>query len=190
VVDSLWNKLHALEVSVVAIQDTRLQNPDLQIQAQKQASMWTEGAQTSFSWSNAPHLGTAEGVAVGVKGSLSSRVMKRKQANLIQDQKGWNRFTGVVLQGQHNTKLAIISLYVPCANSTSWIAQKDLLIAKQDNRDPREVAIMDVMEAIDKLGDNIRIILAGDFNMPWNEKGRAGVMDATEKKLTKLLNSL
>ena len=49
---------------------------------------------------------------------------------------------------------------------------------------------MDVMEAIDKLGDNIRIILAGDFNMPWNEKGRAGEMDATEKKLTKLLNSL
>ena len=26
--------------------------------------------------------------------------------------------------------------------------------------------------------------------MPWNEKGRAGVMDAMEKKLSKLLNSL
>ena len=124
VVNSLWNKLTALEVSAIAIQDTRLQNPDSQILAQKQASMWTEGAQTSFSWSEAPHLGTAEGVAVGVKGPLSARVMKRKQVNLIQDQKGWNKFTCVVLRGCHNTKLAIISLYVPCANSTSWTAQR------------------------------------------------------------------
>ena len=43
---------------------------------------------------------------------------------------------------------------------------------------------------MDKLGDNVRFILAGDFNMPWNKQGRNGAMDATEKKLSKLLNSL
>ena len=47
--NSIWNKLHALGVSAVAIQDTRLQNPDMQIAAQKQASMFTEGAQTTYS---------------------------------------------------------------------------------------------------------------------------------------------
>jgi endonuclease/exonuclease/phosphatase family metal-dependent hydrolase len=52
------------------------------------------------------------------------------------------------------------------------------------------VAILDVMETIDKLGDNVRIILAGDFNMPWNAKGRTVVSDAVEKKLSKLLNTL
>jgi hypothetical protein len=46
------------------------------------------------------------------------------------------------------------------------------------------------MDAVDRLGDNVRIILAGDFNMPWNEQGRNGVMDAIEKKLSKLFNSL
>ncbi len=46
------------------------------------------------------------------------------------------------------------------------------------------------MDEMDKLGDNVRFILAGDFNLPWNDKGRNGEMDATEKRLSKLLNSL
>jgi hypothetical protein len=50
--------------------------------------------------------------------------------------------------------------------------------------------LRDVMKAIDMLGENVRIILAGDFNLPWNEQGRNGQMDASEKKLSKLLNSL
>ena len=84
----------------------------------------------------------------------------------------------------------MISLYIPCANSTSWRAQQAILVTTQDTRDPREVALRDVMKAIDILGENVRIILAGDFNLPWNEQGRNGPMDATEKKLSKLLNSL
>ena len=86
--------------------------------------------------------------------------------------------------------MAIISLYIPCANSTSWQAQTALLMTTQDTRDPREVALRDVMDEMDKLGDNVRFILAGDFNLPWNAKGRNGVPDATEKRLSKLLNTL
>ena len=125
-----------------------------------------------------------------VKGPLASRAMKCKQAHLIQDSRGWNRYTGVVLQGRKGIKLAIISIYIPCAHSTSWKAQQAILQLTQDTRDPREVALRDVMDAVDRLGDNVRIILAGDFNMPWNEQGRNGVMDALEKKLSKLFNSL
>ena len=165
-VSSLWNRLHDLGISSVAIQDTRLQSPDKQIASQKQASMFTAGDKTTLSWSNAPYLGTAEGVVVIVKGPMSSRVLKCKQINLIQDQRGWDRYTGVVLQGQNGITLAIISIYVPCAHSNSWRAQQDLLREKQDMRDSREVAIRDVMDAIDRLGGNVRLILAGDFNMP------------------------
>ena len=109
------------------------------------------------------HLGTAEGVGVLVKGQMASRVMKCKQVNLIQDPRGWNRFTGAVLQGKKGNRLAAIS--TP-AHSTSWKAQTDRLMKLHDTRDPREVAIRDVMEEMDKLGDNVRFILAGDFNMP------------------------
>ena len=96
------------------------------------------------------------------------------------------------MQGKKGIKLAMISLYIPCAHSTSWKAQQDILLTTQDTRDPREMALRDVMKEIDMLGDNVRIILAGNFNLPWNEQGRNGSMDATEKKLSKLhvLNSL
>ena len=33
----------------------------------------------------------------------------------------------------------------------------------QDTRDPREVALRDVMDDMDKLGDNVRFILQGHF---------------------------
>jgi endonuclease/exonuclease/phosphatase family metal-dependent hydrolase len=92
----------------------------------------------------------------------------------------------MVLQGRKGIKLAMI----PCAHSTSWKAQQEILLTTHDTRDPREVALQDVMKAVDMLGDNVRIILAGDFNLPWNEQGRNGPMDATEKKLSKLLNTL
>ena len=187
---SLWSKLHDLDISIAAIQDTRLEGPDKQSAAEKQARMLADGNRMTHSWSNAPHLGTAEGVGVLVKGSMASRVLKCKQVNLIQDPRGWNRFTGVVLQGKQGIRLAIISIYIPCAHSTSWKAQTNLLMTIHDTRDPREVAIRDVMGEMDKLGDNVRFILAGDFNMPWNEQGRNGTMDAIEKKLSKLLISL
>ena len=190
VVDSLWNKLQDLKVSAVAIQDTRLSTPDLQTSAQKQASMFIDGERSTCSWSNAPHLGNAVGVGVMMKGDMVSRVVKCKQAHLIQDQRGWNRYTGMALQGRNGIKLAIISIYVPCAYSTSWKAQQELLINKQDSRDPREVALRDVFDEMDSLGENVRFILAGDFNIPWNEQGRTGQMDSKEKKLSKLLNSL
>jgi endonuclease/exonuclease/phosphatase family metal-dependent hydrolase len=63
-------------------------------------------------------------------------------------------------------------------------------MSNHDTRDPREVALRDVMDEMDKLGDNVRFILAGDFNLPWNDKGRNGGMDATEKRLSQLLNTL
>ena len=63
-------------------------------------------------------------------------------------------------------------------------------MSTHDTRDPREVALRDIMDDMDKLGDNVRFILAGDFNLPWNDKGRNGVMDATEKRLSKLLHPL
>ena len=160
---SLWSKLHELDISIAAIQDTRLQGPDKQSAAERQARMLADGNRMAYSWSNAPHLGTAEGVGVLVKGQMASRVMKCKQVNLIQDPRGWNRFTGAVLQGKKGNRLAAIS--TP-AHSTSWKAQTDRLMKLHDTRDPREVAIRDVMEEMDKLGDNVRFILAGDFNMP------------------------
>ena len=107
--------------------------------------MLADGNCMTYSWSNAPHMGAAEGrVGVLVKGSLVSRVMKRQKAHLIQDYRGWNRYTGVVLQGRKGIKLAMISLYIPCAHSTSWKAQQDILLTTQDTRDPREVALRDV----------------------------------------------
>ena len=98
-----------------------------------------------------------------VKGTLVSRVKKCKKAHLIQDSRGWNRYTGMVLQGKEGIKLAIISCYIPCAQSTSWKAQQAILMTTQDARDPREVALRDVMDSIDKLGEKVRVILAGDF---------------------------
>jgi len=187
---SIWSKLHELNISSAAIQDTRLQDPDQQTAAERQAKGFADGHRMAHAWSNASHLGTAEGVGLMVKGPMVSRVMKCKQSNLIQDSRGWNRFTGLVIQGKKGIRLAIISLYIPCAHSTSWQAQIALLLSKHDTRDPREVALRDVMDEMDKLGDNVRFILAGDFNLPWNDKGRNGGMDATEKRLSKLLNTL
>ncbi len=62
--NSLWSKLHDLNISLAAIQDTRLQDPDKQTAAERQARMLADGHQMAYSWSNAPHLGTAEGVSV------------------------------------------------------------------------------------------------------------------------------
>ena len=53
--NSLWSKLHDLNISLAAIQDTRLQDPDKQTAAERQARMLADGHQMAYSWSNAPH---------------------------------------------------------------------------------------------------------------------------------------
>ena len=40
---SLWSKLHELNISLAAIQDTRLQDPDKQTAAERQAKMFADG---------------------------------------------------------------------------------------------------------------------------------------------------
>ena len=85
---SHWSKLHELNISSAAIQDTRLNTPDKQSAAQRQASMFADGHCMAHAWSNAPHLGVAEGVGTIVKGSMVSRVLKRQQAHIIQDSRG------------------------------------------------------------------------------------------------------
>ena len=86
--NSLWSKMHDLNISMAALQDTRLQDPDKQTAAERQARMLADGHRMAYSWSNAPHLGKAEGVGVLAKGPMVSRVMKCKQSNLIKDSRG------------------------------------------------------------------------------------------------------
>ena len=125
---SHWSILHELDIRAATIQDTRLSTPDKQSAAQRQARMFADGNCMTYSWSDAQHLGTAEGVGMMVKGSLVPRVMKRQQAHIIQDSRGWNRYAGVSMQGKKGIKLAMISLYIPCAHSTSWKAQQVILL--------------------------------------------------------------
>jgi len=53
--NSLWSKMHDLDISMAALQDTRLQDPDKQTATERQASMLADGHQMAYSWSNAPH---------------------------------------------------------------------------------------------------------------------------------------
>ena len=124
---SHWSKLQELDIRAAAIQDTRLSSPDKQSAAQRQANMFAAGQSITYSWTNALPLGTAEGVGMIVKGPLVPRVMKRQQAHIIQDSRGWNRYAGVLMQGKKGIKLAMISLYIPCVQSTSWKAQQAIL---------------------------------------------------------------
>lgn len=54
--NSLWSKLQDLNISLAAIQDTRLQDPDKQTAAERQARMLADGHQMAYSWSKCPTL--------------------------------------------------------------------------------------------------------------------------------------
>ena len=50
--NSLWSKMHDLNISMAAL---RLQDPDKQTAAERQARMLADGHRMAYSWSNAPH---------------------------------------------------------------------------------------------------------------------------------------